>query len=62
MSLVGVFLANSIGITNSWQREPVMETALALGNIFFHFVGGFGLFLLGVAAISAMDIYKKKNE
>jgi len=38
-----------------------MEIAMALGEVFFHFVGGFGLFLLGVAAISSFDIYKKKN-
>ncbi len=38
-----------------------MEIAMVLGELFFHFVGGFGLFLLGVAAISSFDIYKKKN-
>ena len=41
--------------------ELGMEIALELGALFFHFVGGFGLFLLGVAAISSFDIYKKKN-
>jgi len=38
-----------------------MEMALEVSELFFHFIGGFGLFLVGVAAISSFDIYKKKN-
>lgn len=48
--------------TDLQKMERDMELALELGELFFHFVGGFGLFLLGVAAISSFDIYKKKND